>query len=120
MIRVVVSHDDDGTILAELEIERLGPRLGDVVVADYAARIAVDKVGCESFYQRSISRFQRKKYSVLQLVLAALLELTDEDMELDGDTDSPNMARKKRGISLALSRQASDSVRRHRPSLWSR
>ena len=118
MIRVLIQ--EDGKPLAELEIEQLDG--GSPSSSDFSVRFASDNGGgVVDLRQRVLYGFNLAKYNVLALVSEALNLLELNEMEWDvAPGDPANLARAERRTRPALSREADDQVRHHRPPFWRR
>lgn len=101
---IIVSIDTkDGQQLGEIRIERLEGNLATYgKAADsyrYVAQYAVERGGAIGVHSRSFT-FPRLKGNVLALVLAALTELSEEELVLEnGPVDPSELDRSRKGIS---------------------
>lgn len=101
MIEVIIRHVGSETELGKITIENVG---GDEELADYSVRFGVERVKFVGVHQRGIYAFPRKRYNVFGLLLQALNTLEERDLELDGEVDSSDMARRFRRARLKIQR----------------
>lgn len=91
MIKVSITKND--VLLGEITIDRLDD---NEEVSDYSCRYAVQRGGGNlGLHQRVLRGFSRKKGNPLAIVFAALAQLTPNEMELEGDLDQSDVARRQ-------------------------
>lgn len=85
MIEVLILHKESRTELGYIEIENISPEHPEL--GDYVIKFAVEKISSVGIHTRGFSKFPRKKYNVLALLLQVLNTLGEEDLELSGEID---------------------------------
>lgn len=90
--------------------------------SDYLAEVAVERSGAQQavgLYTVRVSSFPRTKKNALALIKAVLDGLTEEDLSLEPDTVSADLARRQHRPLPEI--QGGESRLRHnRSSFWSR
>lgn len=96
---LVTVQDDEGNILAEVDITHLDNMYSPNPLGLYQVRYAVIRdTQMTGLHQRRLSGFERFRFNALGLVKAALDLLGDEELELEPGAipaDSPDLQRSR-------------------------
>lgn len=96
-------YDDEGKMLAELNITRVDSTLTDKVIGEYQIRYAVERdTDMVGLHQRGLTGFNRLRYNALGFLRAALNLLTESELELEYGADSPDVANQRRLSRLSI------------------